>query len=84
MIVNTKSGSTYEINLVGLTVRRLPDKEEHSLRRDEEWLKLLCVPPIIKVGHSIVFTLEPLDPKAEFTTRVTSVVTEIVDDNPEV
>lgn len=75
MIVETATGSSYVIDNEALTVTR--ERSTHELRRDNEPLRLFG-PVEVHLGQPMVMVLEPLDPAADTTLRITSPVTCIV------
>lgn len=87
MKFKTKSGSEYEI--IADRIRRL--NRDAGKRMDGEWVKLVRKPHI-EVGYSAYLTLEslaaagtddygtPASEASPFTTRITSTVTEVIND----
>lgn len=88
MRFKTATGSEYEIvqHPSGSVVRRLNAK--HEKRADGEWVRLLNE-PVIEVGEQALLTMSslsafgaddigtPEDLASEYTTRVTSTITEV-------
>lgn len=82
--VDTESGACHEVDTDTLTYRRLQlpvdpsDGSQYAdLRRDGEWLSLLEEPPEPLVVRPWMFVLVPLNPRAEFTVRVTTPVVRV-------
>ena len=67
--VRTESGTTYEFR--SGFVRRV--SSTHEMRQDGGWLKVFSM-GAPTIGESMVIWLEPLDPEATFTRRITSPV----------
>lgn len=75
----TLSGSTYEIFITRTeaSLKRFPKNNTgRVLRRDSKAIRIINHFNIV-VGRPVEFTLEPLDPNAKFTTRITTRVLEI-------
>lgn len=73
--ITTATGSIYEFD--GAWVTRLRPDLTGVLRNDGSRIKLLA-PVTPEFGHPMILPLEPLDPLADVTVRVTSPVTNIL------
>jgi len=70
--VGTKTGSTYELDMEVLAIRRIPSGEEGSeLRKDGEWVQLLFEPELL-IGRPMYLTLAPLSEDCDVTMRTTT------------
>ena len=67
--IQTESGAVYQFK-PGF-VRRLSSGPE--MRRDGQWIKVFSATPPIN-GESMIIWLEPLDPEATITRRITTPV----------
>lgn len=76
MIVETESGSIYELDLVNNTVQRVPGKDSNKLRKDEAIVPLLRMPNPPTVGEPMLMYLDIRGDGIE-TLRGTTPVTSI-------
>jgi len=70
--VRTESGACYQFK-PGF-VRRV--SSDHEMRKDGRWLQVFARNPI-RLGESMLIWLEPLDPEATITQRITTPVVSI-------
>jgi hypothetical protein len=78
--ITTETGSMYVLDLDHGTVTRAPDHdvEDHSdLRGDCEELVLIGLESMPRIGTPLAMVLAPLDPVADVTIRMTSMIVEI-------
>jgi hypothetical protein len=79
LTIKTQSGSTYELDMTALKMRRVQSSKDRELRRDGEWVGML-LPPAVTVGAPLCIALEPLAPDCEVTMRITTDVVSIEED----